>query len=179
MNHPRVKTLDQAHDFVCEVKLCLIFTDKKGEKPSLWDATDLPEKQPGESGWGQKITAVWTWKNELPATWPDEIFYGKIKGGKAVLMTLDYLRETHYPQHHLPVEKCSPLARRIYDLVRVEPFTTSQLRKEITGGDKTRKNAFDKALAELQITLNIVRSNDPEIVNDTWLRFTEQYPSLR
>lgn len=175
---PSVKTLEQAYDFVYAVKLCLIFGDTKGRLPSLWDATDLPEKQPGESGWGQKVTAVWRWKNELPATYPDEIFYGKIKGGKAVLMTLDHLRTEHYPRHHAPVAACSPLARRIYDEVRVEPFTTPQLRQAITGGDKSRKAAFDKALVELQITLNIVRSNDPANESDTWLRLAEQYPEF-
>jgi hypothetical protein len=34
---------------------------------SLWDAMDLPEKQPEEKGWGPKISAVWSWKNQLPA----------------------------------------------------------------------------------------------------------------
>ena len=58
---------------------------------------DLPEKQPGEKGWGPKISAVWRWKNQLPAHYPREIFYGKMKGGAAVLMTLDYLRNHHYP----------------------------------------------------------------------------------
>lgn len=178
MSAASVKTLEQAHDFVNAVGLCLIFADKRGQLPSLWDAVDLPEKQPGESGWGQKITAVWTWKNALPASWPDEIFYGKIKGGKAVLMTLDHLRTVHYPEHHRPVAQCSLLARRIHDLVRIEPYTTPELRREITGGDKTRKAGFDKALAELQITLNIVRSHEPELVNDTWLRFTDQYPEF-
>ncbi|MCF3650299.1 AlkZ-related protein [Synoicihabitans lomoniglobus] len=178
MSTPTVKTLEQAFEFVQRVKLCHIFTDNKGVAPSLWDATDLPEKQPGESGWGQKVQAVWRWKNELPSTYPDEIFYGKIKGGKAVLMSMEHLRTEHYPQHHVPVEKCSPLARQVYDLIRVEPLKTGDLRKEITSGDKSRKTAFDKALAELQITLNIVRSNDPANENDTWLRLAEQYPEF-
>ena len=63
--------------------------------------------------------------------------------------------------------------------MRTEPFTTPQLRQALTGGDKSRKAAFDKALIELQVTLNIVRSNDPAIEADTWLRFGEQYPACR
>ncbi len=175
---PNVRTLAQAKRYVSKVGCCLVFADKKLDAPNLWDAIDLPEKQPGEKGWGQKVGAIWSWKNELPADNPDEIFYGKGAKGKSVLMTLDYLKTQHYPAFHQSVAKCSPMARKIYELVRIEPLTTTALRKAILQGDKTRKNAFAKALVELQITLNIVRCNDPEITSDTWVRFDEQYPGL-
>jgi hypothetical protein len=80
----KIKTLEQAHRFVIQKRICTL--------KSLSDSVDLPDKQPGETGWGQTITAVWSWKNQLPAHYPKEIFYGKTKGGAAVLMTLDYLR---------------------------------------------------------------------------------------
>jgi hypothetical protein len=175
----RLRTLEQAHAFVASVGLCLVFADRKKDLPNLWDAVDLPEKQPGEKGWGQKIGAVWSWKNQLPAVYPDEIFYGKGAGGKTVLMTLDHLRSEHFPKFHRPVAGCSPLARRIYELVRVEPMTTPALRKAVLKGDRTLRTAFAKALIELQVTLNIVRSNSPEVTADTWLRFADQYPSIR
>ena len=177
-SRPRVRTLEQACDFVRTVGLCLVFADRKKDLPNLWDVVDLPEKQPGEKGWGKKIGAVWTWKNRLPATYPDEIFYGKGAGGKTVLMTLDYLRREHYPKFHRPVAACSPLARKIYELVRIEPMTTGALRTAVVKGDKSLRPAFTKALIELQVTLNIVRSNAPEVESDTWLRFSEQYPSV-
>lgn len=172
---PHIRTLKQALAYVRKTGICLVFADPKSDLPSLWDAIDLPERQPGEKGWGQKIGAVWNWKNQLPADYPDEIFYGKGPKGKSVLMTLDYLRTTHYPACHRPVEKCSLLARKIYELVRVEPLTTPALRKAVLQGDKSRKAAFAKALVELQVTLNIVRCNAPEITSDTWVRFGEQY----
>lgn len=172
---PRVRTLEQAHALVCTAGLCLVFPDKKQDLPNLWDAVDLPERQPGGKGWGQKIGAVWNWKNELPATYPDEIFYGKGAKGKSVLMSLKYLKATHYPAYHRPVADCSQLARKIYDLVRIEPMTTPELRQAVLQGDKSRNAAFAKALVELQVTLNIVRSNAPEITSDTWVRFGEQY----
>ncbi len=174
----RVRTLEQAHAFVQAVGLCLVFADKKKARPNLWDVVDLPEKQPGEKGWGRKIGAVWSWKNQLPAVYPDEIFYGKGAGGKTVLMTLAYLRREHYPKFHRPVAACSPLARRIYELVRIEPLATGTLRNAVLKGDKSLRPAFTKALIELQVTLNIVRCNAPEITSDTWVRFTDQYPSL-
>lgn len=178
MKAPRVRTLAQARAFVKKAGICLVFADRKNDLPNLWDVVDLPEKQPGEKGWGQKIGAVWTWKNQLPADYPDEIFYGKGGDGKTVLMTLDYLRTEHYPKFHRPVAACSPLAQRIYELVRIEPMTTRALRTAVLKGDKSRKAAFTKALIELQVTLNIVRSNDPQVTTDTWLRFADQYPSL-
>ncbi len=174
----RVRTLEQARAFVLAVRRCAIFADQKRGGPSLWDAVDLPDRKPGERGWGRKIGAVWSWKNQLPADYPDEIFYGKDESGRAVLMTLDHLAGEHYPKYHRPIEQCSPLARKIHALVKVEPMTTPALRKAVLQGDRTRRTAFAKALAELQVTLNIVRSNAPEAVDDTWLRFAELYPAI-
>jgi hypothetical protein len=72
---------------------------------------DLPDRQPGEKGWGQKVVAIWRWKNELPAIYPEVIFYGKIPAGRAALMSMDYLRVEHYPKHHRPLMECSALAQ--------------------------------------------------------------------
>ena len=173
---PRIKTLEQARDFILREKVCLIFGSKKSELPSLWDCVDLPGRVPGEKGWGQKITAIWTWKNQLPAECPDEIFYGKLPGGLAVLMSMDHLRDVHYPQVHKDISKCSPLARKMFNLIRAEPMTTSELRKALPPTVTLTKSALDRALVELQVTLNITRSNAPEIQQDTWLRFFDQYP---
>jgi hypothetical protein len=60
----------------------------------------------------------------------------------------------------------------------VEPMTTGALRTAAAGKDKLRRAAFSKAMIELQVTLNIVRSNEPEIETDTWLRFGELYPAI-
>ncbi|MDB6168109.1 MAG: hypothetical protein JWM88_973 [Verrucomicrobia bacterium] len=173
-----VKTLTQAHAFVCSVGRCGIFADPRKMTPTLWDVADFPDRRPGEGGWGRKVGAVWRWKNELPATFPDEIFYGKDEKGRAVLMTLEHLAKEHYPQFHRPVETCTPMARKIHALVKIEPMTTGALRDQLAGSDKTLRTHFSKAMIELQTTLNIVRSNAPEIETDTWLRFAELYPSI-
>ena len=81
--------------------------------PNLWDVVDLPDRQAGEKGWGEKVIAIWRWKNELPAIFSEEIFYGKIPTGHAALMSMDYLRMEHYPKHHRPLKACSSLAQRI------------------------------------------------------------------
>lgn len=93
-------------------------------------------------------------------------------------MTLKYLKKEHYHEFHQPIKECSLMAQKIYELVRIEPMTTPALRKQITRGDKTCKAAFAKGLVELQVTLNIVRCNAPEMTSDTWVRFDEQYPGL-
>lgn len=171
----KIKTLDQAYEFVLKEKVCLIFGSEKSNLPSLWDVVDLPDRIPGQKGWGEKVEAIWAWKNELPAEFPNEIFYGKLPGGLAVLICLDHLQKNHYPEYHRPVSTCKPLAQQLFRLIQVEPHTTAELRLEISPGGKISKSRIDTALVELQVTLNIVRSNAPEIKKDTWLPFGEQY----
>ena len=93
-------------------------------------------------------------------------------------MSMDHLRDVHYPQAHKDISKCSPLARKMFNLIRAEPMTTSELRKALPPTVTLTKSALDRALVELQVTLNITRSNAPEIQQDTWLRFFDQYPWL-
>jgi len=171
----KVKTLEEALEFVQSVQVCTLFSGKVSGMPSLWDVVDLPEDGGGRTKWGAKVEAVWSWKNELPETYPDDVFYGKLKGGHAALMTLDYLRETHYLAAHKPVEEGSELAQQVYEIVRLNPNTTGELRKETMALHNCSKSRFDTALKQLQITLNIVRSNEPGLKNDTWVPFSEVY----
>ncbi|MFK5923319.1 MAG: hypothetical protein QM496_14165 [Verrucomicrobiota bacterium] len=171
----KIKTLEQAYDFVLKVKTCLIFGSDSSPLPSLWDNVDLPGRQPGQKGWGKKVEAIWVWKNELPALFPDEIFYGKLPGGLAVLMCLDHLQNEHYPAHHRPVSSCKPLARELFALIKAEPHTSAELRRAISPDEDISKSRINTAVVELQTTLNIVRSNAPEIKRDTWLPFGDQY----
>ncbi len=169
-----IRTIHHARAFVLKAGLCGIFSNDDGRMPCLWDVCDLPGRQPGQGGWGEKVTAIWTWKDELPARHPGEIFYGKIPGGLAVLMTIKYLR-VHYAKHHLPLKECTPLAQTIYERIKFDPMTTGTLRKELDMTKPPRKGRFDKALLELQTTLNIVRRNSLKDRHDTWIPFREQH----
>lgn len=169
-----IRTLAQARAFVRKEGLVGIFSNNDGAMASLWDVVDLPGRQPGEKGWGQKISSIWTWKNELPARWPEEVFYGKIPGGLAVLMSLERLK-THYPESHVALKECSPVAQKIAAVLRFDPATTPELRRELGMTQKPEKARFDRALQELQVTLNIARRNSLEDKNDTWVPFREQY----
>lgn len=173
-----IKTFEEARLLIQELNICTIFASSKTELPSLWEHVDLPETQAGEKGWGQKVSAVWDWKNRLPAEYPDEIFYGKIKGGLAVLMTMDYLRDIHFGSAYRSIDDLHPLSARIFEMIRVEPWETASLRNEVIDEYGCSKSQFDTALKNLQISLNVVRSNDPEIERDTWLTFQELYPDI-
>lgn len=173
-----IKTFEEARMLIRKLTICTIFESSNTDLPSLWEHVDLPEKQKGEKGWGQKVSAVWDWKNRLPAEFPDEIFYGKIKGGLAVLMTMDYLRDVHFESSYRNIDELPSLAGIIFEKIRVEPWDTTSLRKEIIEECGCSKSQFDTALKNLQISLNIVRSNDPDIERDTWLTFQEVYQDI-
>ncbi len=156
-----VTTIEEARCFVFEKKICTILSDKNKDVPSLWEAVALPDKQPGEKGWGQKMVAVWTWKTELPAQYPKEIFYGKMRGGIAVLMTMEHLIRKHYPENFRELRDCGDLAQKIYELIRLDRYATKDLRRESMDRFGCTKSRFDSALKELQVTMNFVRSNVP------------------
>ncbi len=170
-----IRTLEEARQFVLDKRICSIFAKDGTDIPSLWDHVDLPEKQPGEKGWGERVSAVWTWKNQLPAEFPTEIFYGKIKGGTAVLMAMDHLADVHFPAAHVPPDGLDRLARVILGKIELEPWDTTALRRVILEEVGGTKSAFATALTKLQVTLNIVRLNDPDVERDTWVPFREQY----
>lgn len=172
---PKVTTIEEARDYVFDVKMCAVLSGKRQGLPSLWDAVDLPDKQPGEKGWGKKMNAVWTWKTQLPVLYPDEIFYGKIRGGTAVLMTMDYLREKHYPENFRDIHDCSRLAQNVFELIRLDRLGTTDLRRESIGRFGCSKGQFASALKELQVTMNVVRSNEPDATCDIWVLFREIY----
>ncbi len=170
-----IKTIAQARNFVKKVKVCTVFPSEKVEHTSLWENVDLPDKKPGEAGWGEKMHAVWTWKTRLPAEYPDDIYYGKIKGGFAVLMDRTYMAETHFPAAYKPVRTLNRLAQRINEFIEEQPWDTTTLRRAVMEEVACSKSQFDTALKNLQITMNIVRLNDPRAEQDTWVPFRELY----
>lgn len=172
-----IKTIEDAFDFVQEVGICTIFSGKVRDVLSLWDAVDLPDEG-GRTKWGQRMEAVWAWKTKLPTFYPDDVFYGKIKGGHAALMSMDYFRETHFPKHARSVETCRELAQQVYEIIRLSPGTTADLRGEAMDRFGCTKSRFETALKELQISLNVVRLNEPGLTKDSWVPFDEVYGDL-
>jgi hypothetical protein len=174
----RVRSVEDALEFVRSVGLCLIFEEKRTAKRepmvSLWDVVDAPDKQPGERGQGERAMVVWRLKNELPLTYPDEIFYGKLPNGRAMLCTLARLA-TLYRTQHQPLNALGKDARRLIDIIRLRPITSGDLRLDAGFHLPADRSRFDRALQELQIALQIARvDTDP----DTWFLFDAAFPRV-
>lgn len=168
-----IKTFDEAYEFVLQKKVCTVFGSETSPYPSLWDNTGHSEKKPKAGGWSPKVKAVWDWKTRIPQTYPDTVFYGKVPGGDAVLMEMQHFRDVHYPDAYQPVCELDTLAQEVYECIRLEPNYTGPLRKLAIAGQGCTKSQFDTALKKLQVSLNIVRSNDPKLKNDFWLPMRE------
>jgi hypothetical protein len=168
-----IKTFEEAFQFVIDQQVCTVFGSKGSPHESLWDNTALSEKKPKTGGWSPKVMAVWDWKTRIPQTYPELVYYGKIKGGDAVLMEMQYFRTTHYPIAFQPVSDLDELVQQVYELIRLDPAFTGPLRKRAIDQLRCTKSQFDTALKKLQISLNIVRSNDPSLKNDFWLTMRE------
>lgn len=180
-----VKTFEEATEFVLKHKIVTVFGSKNSPHPSLWDNTDHSDKKPKQGGWSPRVQAVWDWKTRIPQTFPDEIFYGKLPNGDAVLMEMEYLCNVHYPKAYQPIADLPVLCRNLYECIRIEPWYTGDLRKHAVNEFITTKSRFDTALKKLQASLNIVRNMDPAIESDQWLPFrevhldiVEMYPEL-
>jgi hypothetical protein len=176
--NPMIKTFKAAYQFVLDKKIVTVFGSKTSPHPSLWDNTDLSESKPKAGGWSPKVTAVWDWKTRIPQTYPDNVFYGKITGGDAVLMEMGHFREVHFAKAFQQASELSLLAQQVNDLIRLEPAYTGVLRKQAIAKFHCTKSQFDTALKKLQSSLNIVRSNDPNMKNDFWLPMREVHLDL-
>lgn len=170
-----VRSVEDARRFVHEVGLCLIFNETgRAGLPSLWDVVDAPDKQPGERGFGERVNLVWRLKNELPMAYPDEIFYGKLRNGRAMLCTMERLVKIWREQRQDPT-RISRDAQRLLAVIRTRPITNRELREE-AGFDRTGSDTrFNRALQELQVGMLIARVDvDP----DTWFPFDGAYPAF-
>lgn len=173
-----IKTFEQAYQFVLDEKVVTVFGSKNSPHPSLWDNTGLSERKPKAGGWSPKVVAVWDWKTRIPQTYPDEIFYGKVKGGDAVLMEMSHFRDVHFAEAYQDVNELDQLSQDVFQLIRLEPGYTGDVRKRAISQTGCTKSRFDTALKKLQISLNIVRSNDPKMKNDFWLPMREVHMDL-
>jgi len=170
-----VRSVDDARRFVEQVGLCLIFNETgRVRLPSLWDVVDAPDRQPGERGFGERVSLVWRLKDELPMSYPDEIFYGKLRGGRAMLCTLDRLGELYRRQHVAP-DEVSRDAQRLLHVIGARPITNRELRAEAGFEGSGAAARFNRALQELQVALLIARVDvDP----DTWFLFDSAHPGV-
>jgi hypothetical protein len=169
-----VHTLEEARVFVLAVGLCRVLHDPKGKLPTLWDA--LAFTGTGPDAWGEKLAQVWALRQQLAATYPEQIFSGKIRGGHSVLMSMERLSQ-EYTRYHRPIEACSELAQQLYAIIAQGPIASLPLRQ--AAGLVTRKDRgrFERAIQELQSTFTIARAPTADSV-DVWVPFPQQYPQF-
>ncbi len=163
----RLHTADDAARWVDEVGFAFLFPDPAIEMPSLWQATCGEVRPIPSHHHDHDLGHVWGWKDSLPAQ--RRIFYAKLLRGKPMLVALDhaplfyaltdnfgdeadYLAE--YEAGALSVE-----AKRVYEalLAQGQAAPTSVLRRVAGLEGKAHMGRFDRAVAELQRGMKIVK----------------------
>ncbi len=167
----RVRSAPAALRFVNEVGFCSTFHVFPEGLPSLWEAVvGRPNPRwPRRSHHDAGIGLTWELKDVLPRR--RQVYYGKLLKGRPVLVALDvfpafyalvrgaqrardYRREYH-------AGLLSLTARRIMDsLMRESPQYTRGLRAECFMLEPSRTREFERAMAELQQGLWIVKTEE-------------------
>jgi len=163
----RVRTEEEAHQFVKEVGFCFLFGAKGVEIPTLWAAVCGDQRPMPRNHSDPDLGRTWRWKDSLPTR--GLTYYGKLLRGKPTLVSLDLLPQFYalspnygdiedyllqYEEGNLSVE-----AKNIYEvLMREGAMATGRLR-QLAGlrgsGDNARR--FDRGIADLQRELKIVK----------------------
>ena len=165
LSHLRVHTKDQALAFLNEVGLCLLFSARDIELPSLWGALCGEDRPVPSHHDNRELGLAWRWKDELPVA--GQVLYGKFLRRKPVFVSLelapyfyalspnygdlagDYMQD--YVDGRLSVE-----AKQVFEVLLHEgAMPTSRLRLEAGLGGKANAGRFDRALAELQMDFRI------------------------
>ena len=163
--HLRVRTEAEALDFLNEVGLCLLFSAKGLELPSLWGALCGADRPVPIGHDNRELGLAWQWKDTLPVA--GKVLYGKFLRKRPVFVSLD-LAPCFYalsPNYGDPEEdylqdyrdgRLSVEAKQVYDvLLEQGALPTSRLRRDAGLGGKTNATRFDRALADLQMDFRI------------------------
>ncbi|MBC7187898.1 MAG: winged helix DNA-binding domain-containing protein [Calditrichaeota bacterium] len=164
----RVTSVREALAFVNQVGFCFAFAAQRSELPCLWHAVcgERNPQMPEHIQHDWSIGLVWEAKDVLAAE--KKIYYGKALRSRPTMISLeyfpyfcsargiaddaaDYLHE--YRRGHL-----SPAAKRIMDaLVERSPRITRELKEASRLASPAQRYEFDRAMAELQMKLYIVK----------------------
>jgi hypothetical protein len=167
----RIRSAAAARRWVEAVGCCSTFYRFPEGLPCLWEAVAgrADPRWPRRSHHDAGIGLTWELKDALPAR--RQVYYGKLLKGRPVLVALDlfpafyalvrgaqdardYLREYEIGRLSLP-------AKRIMDcLVRESPQYTRGLRAAAFMLEPSRTREFERAVAELQQGLWIVKTEE-------------------
>ena len=162
----RVKTTQEAIEFINAVGFSFLFPIQNIEMPSLWDAIAGRVVRTSASHSGYEIERTWGWKDEsLDKKW---WYYGKLIRDKATLVSLDFLPNFYalsenygdYEHDYLEEYKAGTLtaeAKAIYEaLLKHGALDAIRLRRESHLSSDSAKGRFDKALTDLQTGLKVI-----------------------
>jgi hypothetical protein len=163
----RVRTQDEALDFLNDVGLCLLFSAKDVELPSLWGALCGEDRPLPSHHDSRELGLAWNWKDELPVA--GKVLYGKFLRKRPVFVSLD-LAPYFYalsPNYGDPAEdylqdyldgRLTVEAKQVYEVLLDQgALPTSRLRREAGLSGKSNASRFDRALAELQMDYRITK----------------------
>ncbi len=165
--HLQVRTEQQALDFLRDVGLCLLFSAKDVELPSLWGALCGGDRPVPSHHNDHELGLAWRWKDTLPIA--GQVLYGKFLRKRPVFISLDLAPHFYalspnygdlagdYLQDYLD-GRLSVEAKQVYEvLLEQGALPTSRLRLEAGLGGKANAGRFDRALAELQMDFRITK----------------------
>jgi hypothetical protein len=170
----RVETIDEALGFVNQNGLVFAFKSKKSELPCLWHAAcgERDPVMPLHTHHDPPLGLVWRAKDELAVG--KKIYYGKALKKTPTMISLSLFPAFYATKGYRKTDDLySPFrrgdmslsARRILDvIVDSPPITTKHLKVASGHGASDRRYQFDRAMAELQerlLVVKIAENNDP------------------
>lgn len=167
----RVRSARAALVFVNAVGFCSTFYRFPEGVPCLWEAVvgRAHPRWPRRSHHDDGVGLTWRLKDDLPAA--RRVYYGKLLRGRPVLVALDLFpafyalargrQRAHDYRAEYEAGRLSHTARRLMDaLVREHPQYTRELRGNTFLLEPGRTREFERAMAELQQGLWIVKSEE-------------------
>lgn len=167
----RVRSADGALAFVEAVGFCSTFFCFPEGVACLWEAVvgRARPRWPRRSHHDDGIGTTWQLKDELPAA--RRVYYGKLLRGRPVLVALDLFpafyalvrgrqRARDYRAEY-EAGRLSQTAKRLMDaMLREHPQYTRELRANTFLLEPSRTREFERAMAELQQGLWLVKSEE-------------------
>jgi hypothetical protein len=163
----RLRTVEETLAFVNDVGFCFLFPERGIEVPTLWEAICGERRPVPVHHDDQALGYAWHWKDELPSR--GAVYYGKLLRRKPMFVSLEllphfYALSDNYgdlEDYLLEYEegRLSDEARRVYEaLLEHGAMPTSHLRRKSGLAGRGNAARFDRAIAELQVGLKIVKT---------------------
>lgn len=164
----KLRTRSEGVQFVNKAGVVLLFPGDGLPLPDLWSAINGAERKLPKHHHDAALSKTWDWKDTIPAR--KEAWYGKLIRGKPALVSLEdlpaiYALSNNYGELDDYLEAysdglLSKEGKEIYEaLLENGPMPTSELRKKVgMGGGGENARRFERAIAELQTDLKIVKS---------------------